>query len=301
MSGLITTLPLTRIQAGIKDYLELCKPRVVLLMILTTIVGMCLAAPGMIAWHILIFANLGIALAAGSAAVINHLVDRHIDRLMHRTKYRPIAQGKVAPKQALLFAVILAIISMLLLAVLVNVLTAALTFITLLGYAGFYTYYLKRATSQNIVIGGIAGAAPPLLGWVAVTNHIDPEALVLVLIIFVWTPPHFWALAIHRVNEYAKASIPMLPVTRGIAFTKLHVLLYTILLTGVTLLPFLMGMSRWIYLISVVLLNARFIYWALRLYINTHTKAAMPTFRYSIVYLMLLFVALLVDHYFYLS
>lgn len=287
-------------KASWRDFFELCKPRVVLLMLLTAIVGMCLAAPGKLSWQLFLFGNLGIGLAAGAAAAINHIVERHLDKLMRRTERRPLAQGKVSPQMALLFALFLAIASMLILITLVNILTAILTFMTLIGYAFIYTLYLKHATPQNIVIGGLAGAAPPLLGWVAITNHIDAGGLLLVLIIFVWTPPHFWALAIARIEDYASANIPMLPNTHGIAYTKLNVLLYTLLLSVTTLLPFVIGLSGWIYLVSTVLLNIVFIYWAIKLYKKPVKVIAMNTFFYSIWYLMLLFFALLVDHYFYL-
>lgn len=282
---------------SLRDYIILCKPRVVLLMILTSMVGMSLAPTAHFSWLIFLLGNIGIALIAGSAASINHLVDQHIDRLMHRTKNRPIVMGKVSPRNAIIFSAVLLIVGLFILIQFVNMLTAILTFLTLVGYAGVYTLYLKHATPQNIVIGGLAGAAPPLLGWVAMTGHIDPGALILLLIIFVWTPPHFWALAIDRVDEYAKADVPMLPVTHGIAFTKLNILLYTILLFAITLLPFAMGMSGWIYLIAAVLLGTRFLYWAIRLMRTDEPGVAMSVFRFSITYLMLLFVALVVDHF----
>lgn len=280
-----------------RDYLELCKPKVVALMLLTVVVGMYLAAPGWIALATLFASLVGIGFCAGSAATINHLVDKRIDAIMARTKQRPIAGGRVSVKQAMYFATILAVLGLAILILFVNTLTAALTFISLIGYAGIYTGYLKRATPQNIVIGGLAGAAPPMLGWTAVTNHLDPQALLLVLIIFTWTPPHFWALAIYRIEEYKNAEIPMLPVTHGVAFTKLNVLLYTILLLVVTALPFVVGMSGWFYLIGASLLGIRFLYWAIILYRSERAVVAMRTFRFSIVYLMMLFVFLLLDHY----
>lgn len=283
--------------ASMRDYLELCKPRVVALMILTSIVGMCLASPGWIPWKIFIFGNLGIALAAGSAAAINHLADYRIDLLMSRTKNRPLPKGKLAPIQVLAFAAILCILAMTMLTYFVNGLTAILTFASLIAYAGVYTYYLKHATSQNIVIGGIAGATPPLLGWVAVTGHIAPAAIVLTLIIFIWTPPHFWALAIARVDEYAKADVPMLPNTHGIPYTKVNIIYYTGLLFTATLLPFAMNMSGWIYLVCAIGLNLRFLQWVIRLKRSDSKAVAMATFRYSIAYLMYLFLALLIDHY----
>jgi heme o synthase len=283
-----------------RDYLELCKPRVVALMLLTALVGMYLASPGWVPLSTVLFSLLGIGCCAGSAAAVNHLVDRHIDTLMARTRHRPVANDRISVRQALSFAFILGSLGLALLVLFVNVLTAVLTFATLIGYAVIYTGYLKRATPQNIVIGGLAGAAPPLLGWTAVTNQLDPQALLLVLIIFTWTPPHFWALAIYRFDDYKNAKIPMLPVTHGIDFTKLQVLLYTILLMVVTLLPFVVGMSRGIYFFGALLLNGRFIYWGIRLYRSQQPLVAMQTFRFSISYLMLLFFLLLVDHYVYI-
>ena len=280
-----------------RDYLELCKPRVVALMLLTVVVGMYLAVPGWVPLFTLCTTLLGIGLCAGSAAAVNHLVDKRIDAIMARTKKRPIAQGRISVSQAIWFAIILGLIGLGVLNCFVNTLTAVLAFITIIGYAGVYTGYLKRATSQNIVIGGLAGAAPPLLGWTAVTNQLDPQALLLVLIIFTWTPPHFWALAIFRFEDYKHAEIPMLPVTHGIRHTKLNVLLYTILLLVVSVLPFIVGMSGWLYLVGALLLGVRFLYWAVELYRTDVAQVAMHTFRYSIIYLMLLFVFLLVDHY----
>jgi protoheme IX farnesyltransferase len=287
-----------RLAVDWRDYVVLCKPRVVLLMLLTVIVGMYLATPGWIDLSLICFTLLGVGLCAGSAAAINHLVDRHIDSIMARTKKRPVAHGRVSVSQALGFALIMGGFGLAVLIFFVNKLTALLTFITLIGYAGVYTGYLKRATSQNIVIGGLAGAAPPLLGWTAVTNHLDPQALLLVLIIFTWTPPHFWALAIYRFEEYKQAQIPMLPVTHGIQFTKLNIYLYTILLLVVSILPFTVGMSGWLYLVSALGLGFRFLFWAHKLYRTEKAVVAMQTFRFSIVYLMLLFVFLLIDHYF---
>lgn len=280
-----------------RDYIELCKPRVVALMLLTVVVGMYLATPGWVPITILCASLLGIGLCAGSAAAINHLVDKRIDSMMSRTKNRPVAHGRISVTQALWFATILGVIGLAVLNYFVNTLTAILTFITIIGYAGIYTGYLKRATSQNIVIGGLAGAAPPLLGWTAVANQLDPQALLLVLIIFTWTPPHFWALAIYRFEDYKHAEIPMLPVTHGIRYTKLNVLLYTVLLLVVSVLPFVVGMSGWLYLVGALLLGMRFLYWAAVLYRSKQPIIAMRTFRFSIVYLMLLFVFLLIDHY----
>lgn len=280
------------------DYYEMCKPNVVLLMLLTSLVGMFMAVPGMVPWPVLIWGNLGIAMAAGAAAVVNHVIDRRIDGKMGRTHNRPVAKGKVQPNHALMFAAVMALVGISILYVLVNPLTAWLTLASSIGYAFIYTGYLKRATPQNIVIGGIAGAMPPLLGWTAVTNSLDANALLLVLIIYAWTPPHFWALAIHKRDEYAKVEIPMLPVTHGLEFTGLQVFLYTLLMIIATMLPYVVGMSGFIYLVGVTLLNIRFLYWAWRLYRGAYKQVAMKTFWYSIIYLMLLFVLLLVDHYF---
>lgn len=280
-----------------RDYYELTKPKVVMLMILTSVIGMLLAVPGMVPLDVLLIGNLGIALCAGSAAAVNHLVDRSIDQKMSRTLNRPVAKGRVEPLQALLFAGVIGVLGMVLLVVFINTLTAVLTLISLLGYALVYTLFLKRATPQNIVIGGIAGAAPPLLGWTAVTGSVDGHALLLVLIIFAWTPPHFWALAVHRKDEYAKADIPMLPVTHGEQYTKLHIFLYTIIMVLVTLLPFITGMLSWIYLVGAVVLGAGFLYWSLMLMISKREGLGMETFKYSIIYLMVLFVVMLADHY----
>ena len=284
------------IEKSWRDYLELCKPRVVALMLLTVVVGMYLAVPGFVPLMTVMMSLIGIGLCAASAAVINHIVDKKIDSIMARTSNRPLVTGKVASKNALYFAFIIGVLGLLVLGSFVKILTACLTFLTLIGYAGFYTGYLKRATPQNIVIGGLAGAAPPLLGWTAVTNHLDPCALLLVLIIFTWTPPHFWALAIYRLEDYKNASIPMLPVTHGVDYTKLHIVLYTILLFIVTLLPCAVGMSGVIYLIGAVLLNLRFLYWAILLYRSQKNNVALKTFRFSIVYLLMLFVFILLDH-----
>lgn len=284
--------------AAWRDYLELTKPRVVALMLLTSVIGMLLAVPGMVPLDVLVMGNLGIALCAGSAATVNHLVDRHIDNKMARTFNRPVAQGRVEPRQALLFALVLGAAGMSMLLGFINVLTAWLTLASLLGYALIYTLFLKRATPQNIVIGGLAGAAPPLLGWTAVTGEMSGHALLLVLIIFAWTPPHFWALAVHRREEYAQAGIPMLPVTHGEQYTKLHILLYTLILFAVSLLPYVTRMSGWLYLLGAVLLGGGFLYHALRLMWGRNPDAGMDTFRYSIVYLMVLFVVILLDHYF---
>ncbi|MCB1646824.1 MAG: heme o synthase [Pseudomonadales bacterium] len=287
----------TKDTAGWRDYLEMCKPRVVLLMLLCSMVGMFLATPGMVPWDILIFGNLGIALVAGSAAALNHLMDSRIDADMARTRNRPMAQGRVTQTQGAVFVAATGVLGTLILAVLINPLTAWLNIASWIGYGVIYTVYLKRATPQNIVIGGLFGAAPPLFGWTAVTNSIDPGGLLLVLIIFAWTPPHFWALAIDRKKEYEKVDIPMLPVTHGVEYTKLHILLYTIIMILVTILPFLIGMSNILYLASALILGGIFLYWSLVLLKGDNRKAPMETFRYSIVYLMLLFLALLLDHY----
>lgn len=281
-----------------RDYYELTKPRVVTLIVFTAVVGMFLATPGWPGGMALIFGTLGIGLAASSAAVINHVLDARIDEKMLRTRARPMPQGKMTERQAFLFAGLLCVASMTMLALLVNPLTAVLTFASLIGYAVVYTAYLKRATPQNIVIGGAAGAAPPVLGWTAVTGEIHSDALLLFLIIFVWTPPHFWALAIARKEEYQKADIPMLPVTHGNAFTRLHILLYTILLVLITIMPYLSGMSGLIYLAAALVLGGMFLYYALRLRRDQSIELPMQVFRFSINYLMLLFAALLIDHYF---
>ncbi len=284
-----------------QDYLELCKPKVVALILLTAIVGMFLAVPGMVPLDILIIGTLGIGMASGAAAVVNHVVDAQIDAKMARTLNRPVATGVIEPKKALIFAAVLACASMFMLSVWVNTLTAVLTFFGLVGYAFVYTMYLKRATPQNIVVGGLSGAIPPLLGWVSVTGadgQIPPNALLLVLIIFVWTPPHFWALAIHRRDDYAKANIPMLPVTHGIEFTKTSIIFYTVLLLLSTLLPYLTKMFGLIYLLGSTVLGIIFLIYALQLKFADKPGLAMKTFGFSIVYLMILFVVMLVDHYF---
>nr|WP_314875404.1 heme o synthase [uncultured Pseudomonas sp.] len=293
----MATVLSTRQQASWRDYVELTKPKVVLLMLITSLVGMFLATRAGVPWTVLLFGNLGIGLCAGAAAAVNHVVDRRIDGLMARTHKRPLADGRIAPMAALAFALLLAVLGMSVLLVFTNALTAWLTLASLLGYAVLYTGFLKRATPQNIVIGGLAGAAPPLLGWVAVTGQISAEPLLLVLIIFAWTPPHFWALAIHRKEEYAKAAIPMLPVTHGEAYTKLHILLYTWVLLAASLLPFAIHMSGLLYLACALLLGLGFVRWAWVLYRGTRPHAAIKTFKYSIVYLFALFIALLVDHY----
>jgi protoheme IX farnesyltransferase len=281
----------------INDYYELCKPRVVMLIVFTAIVGMFLAVPGLPPMSALIWGTLGIALQAASAAAINQIIDRNIDARMARTCGRPLVTGNLGMTESIAFATVLGLAGFAVLWLLVNPLTAVLTQVTLVGYAGIYTLFLKRATPQNIVIGGAAGAAPPVLGWAAVSGSIDPDALILFLIIFVWTPPHFWALAIERCEEYAKVGIPMLPVTHGVEFTRLQVLLYTLLLTAVTLMPFATGMSGFLYLGGALLLNAVFLYYAWQLKFAPRPGLAMKTFGYSIVYLMGIFSLLLADHY----
>ncbi len=284
-----------------RDFLELTKPKVSLLIVFTAIVGMVLASPGMVPLSALIFGTVGIAMASGSAAAFNHVVDRRIDEQMARTRRRPLPTGHLLKRQAVIFASSLGVGSMLVLWPTVGGLTAALTFCSLIGYAIVYTMWLKRATPQNIVIGGAAGAAPPVLGWAAVTHTIDPHALLLFLIIFTWTPPHFWALAIARRDDYAKVGIPMLPVTHGIPHTRLQIVLYTILLVLSTLLPVLTGMSGLIYLVAAIALNGRFLYFVLALQRGVKPDLPMRTFRFSINYLLLLFAALIIDHYFPIS
>ncbi len=278
------------------DYFELTKPRVVALIVFTAVIGMFLAVPGIPPWQALVFGNLGIWLAASSAAAINHLLDRRIDEKMARTSHRPLPSGSLSGRQVLVFALILGALSMLLLSLFVNWLTAVLTFFSLIGYAVIYTVYLKHATPQNIVIGGAAGAAPPVLGWVAVTGEVHAYALLLFLIIFVWTPPHFWALAIFRREDYARAMVPMLPVTHGVEYTRWQILFYTILLVLVTLLPYFSGMSGVFYLGGVLVLDVVFLYYAIRMLNPPNEAYAMKVFGYSIWYLMILFAFLLIDH-----
>jgi protoheme IX farnesyltransferase len=283
--------------AGWRDYLEMCKPRVVLLMLLCAFVGMYVATPGMVVpLDILVLAMLGIALVAGSAAVVNHIADAHIDAQMARTQDRPMATGRVTASQAVAFAACTGSVGMAVLWFGVNPLTAWLNLASWVGYGLIYTLFLKRATPQNIVIGGLFGAAPPLFGWTAVTNSIEAGGLLLVLIIFVWTPPHFWALALDRKEEYSKVGVPMLPVTHGESTTRLHILFYTVALVFVSLLPVYIGMSGWLYGVGAVVLGAGFLYWSLLLWRNTDARAPLQTFHYSIWYLGLLFVVLLVDH-----
>lgn len=283
-------------QVSWKDYITLCKPKVVLVMLITAAVGMFLAVPGMPDLSKVVLGLMGIALSAGSAAAVNHVMDRKIDEKMARTKGRPLPQGRLSPQQAICFAAVIGVTGITILVVWVNPLTAWLTLAALMGYAVVYTVWLKRATPQNIVIGGIAGAAPPLLGWTSVTGAMEPDSLLLVLIIFAWTPPHFWSLCIARLKDYEKAGVPMLPVTHGEAYTKVQILLYSLLMILTTLFPYMTGMSGLIYLVAVSLLNIRFMYWVYRLW-HKPQGVPMTLFKYSINYIMLLFIALLVDHY----
>ena len=291
------TSPRRPLLAVWRDYYILTKPRVVQLLVFTAIVGMFLATPGLVPWDVLIFGSLGIGLAAASGAVVNHVLDQRIDAKMTRTRTRPLPTGRLNERDAFVFALVLGVTGLTTLALLINPLTAILTFISLIGYAVVYTVFLKRATPQNIVIGGAAGAAPPILGWAAVTNEVSGYALLLFLIIFTWTPPHFWALAIARKDDYEKAGVPMLPVTHGIEMTKSFILSYTILLVIVSVLPYLTGMSGVFYLLGAVLLGSGFLYYAARLKLVEHDDVAMKTFAYSITYLIALFSFLLVDHY----
>ncbi|MDA7709594.1 heme o synthase [Gammaproteobacteria bacterium] len=281
----------------IKSYYLLCKPNVVYMMLICALVGMLLAEDTVSSIPTIIIALLGIALCSGSAAAINQVIDRKADAAMTRTDQRPLPQGELSAFHASCFALVIGILGAIILFVFINTLTMILTLASLVGYAFIYTVYLKRATPQNIVIGGLAGAAPPLLGWASISNTIDPYALLLVLIIFVWTPPHFWALAIYRKDEYAKESIPMLPVTHGVAFTKLQIVLYTIILFIVSILPYIVLMSGGIYLVSAVILSSIFLYYSIKLYFSDDDAIAMKTFNFSIYYIFLIFVALLLDHY----
>ena len=281
----------------IKSYYQLCKPNVVYMMLICAFVGMLLAEDSVSSFSKIYIALFGIALCSGSAAAINQVIDRKADAAMTRTDQRPLPQGELSAFHASCFAFVIGVLGALILYFFVNTLTMVLTLASLIGYAFIYTVYLKRATPQNIVIGGLAGAAPPLLGWASISNSIDPYALLLVLIIFVWTPPHFWALAIYRKEEYAKESIPMLPVTHGVAFTKLQIVLYTIILFIVSILPYVVLMSGEIYLVSSVILSSIFLYYSIKLYITDDDSIAMKTFNFSIYYIFLIFIALLADHY----
>jgi protoheme IX farnesyltransferase len=280
-----------------RDYLEITNPKVVLLLVFTALVGMALAVPLWLPLQETVFGLLGIGMAASSAAAINHVIDQRTDAIMKRTANRPIPQGALSTRQCLAFACLLGLAAMVMLVVLVNTLTAVLTFFSLIGYAIVYTVYLKRATPQNIVIGGAAGAMPPVLGWAAVTNEVTAGALLLFLIVFIWTPPHFWALAIHRRDDYAKVDIPMLPVTHGIPFTRVQILLYTVLLVIVTVMPYLILMSGPVYLVAALVLGAMFLYHVWKLFDDKAVKQPMRTFVFSINYLMWLFGVMLIDHY----
>ena len=281
----------------LKNYLELTKPKVVLMMLITAIIGMLLASKSLPSLYLIIISMIGIGLCASSAATINQIIDRNIDANMARTSNRPLPQGEITTFNASLFAFALMIVGTAILVSQVNTLTAVLTVASLIGYAFIYTVFLKRATPQNIVIGGLAGAAPPLLGWTSVTNSIDPNALLLVLIIFVWTPPHFWALAIYRKEDYARESIPMLPVTHGVRFTKLQIILYTVLLVLVSLLPYIVLMSGNVYLFSALGLGLFYLYSSIKMYLTDDEEYPMTSFKYSIYYIFLIFFALLVDHF----
>jgi protoheme IX farnesyltransferase len=281
----------------IRSYYLLCKPNVVYMMLICALVGMLLAEDSVSSISTIMVALVGIALCSGSAAAINQVIDRNADAAMTRTDKRPLPQGELSVFHASSFAFVIGVLGALVLYIYINTLTMVLTLASLIGYAFIYTVYLKRATPQNIVIGGLAGAAPPLLGWAAISNTIDPYALLLVLIIFVWTPPHFWALAIYRKDEYAKESIPMLPVTHGVAFTKLQIVLYTIILFIVSVLPYIVLMSGFVYLISAIALSSIFMYYSIKLYFSDDDAVAMKTFNFSIYYIFLIFVALLCDHY----
>ena len=285
-------------RAGWKDYFDLCKPKVVALLLLTAVVGVVLASPpGEISLFVLVVSTVGIGLAAAAGAVINQLVERESDARMARTENRPLPRGKVKQQNAFIFAIMLAAASVFMLTAWINTLTAVLTFASMIGYAVVYTMYLKKATPQNIVIGGLAGATPPLLGWTSVTNSVDPHALILVLIIYTWTPPHFWALAIHRRDDYAKVNLPMLPVTHGVEFTKYSIFGYTILMILVTILPYLIIERGLIYLVAALGLGGYFMYMVLKLMFAEQPNTAIKTFVYSINYLMMLFVAMVIDHY----
>ena len=281
------------------QFYELTKPRVVALIIFTAIVGMFLSVQGLPPLDLIFWGILGIGMASAAGAAINQLFDSEADSVMKRTRLRPLPTGQLSTNQALMFALVLATVAMVILVAKVNILTAVLTFASLIGYAVIYTVYLKHATPQNIVIGGAAGAAPPVLGWAAITGEISSDALLLFLIIFVWTPPHFWALALYRHHDYAKAGIPMLPVTHGQKFTRLNILLYTILLAAVSIMPFAVQMSGWLYLVGVLILNIVFLYYTVKLYRSYNDLLARKTFVYSIQYLAMLFALMLVDHYAY--
>ena len=280
-----------------RQFYALTKPRVTMLAVFCAVIGMFLATPGMVPWRVLFAGTAGIGLLAGAAFAINCLIEQEIDAKMARTRARPLPRGELTSLQTVVFAGVIGGIGMFLLYGYVNALTMWLTFGTFVGYAIVYTILLKPATPQNIVIGGLSGAMPPLLGWTAVTGEVAPEALLLVLIIYAWTPPHFWALALYRTEDFTRAGLPMLPVTHGQKFTRLHVLLYTLILIASTVLPFVYGMSGWIYLAAALVLDGMFLYYAVRIYVAYSDRLAQQTFRYSVVYLACLFTALLLDHY----
>ena len=300
MTGATITMNLQRLSINCRSFFIMCKPRVTALIVFTAMIGMFLATPGMVPLDLLVAATVGIALASGAAAAFNCLIEQKIDALMARTRARPLPTGQVGSIQTAIFATVVGSIGLGILYWYINPLTMWLTFATFIGYAVIYTIFLKPATPLNIVIGGASGAMPPVLGWAAVTNTIAPEALILFLIIFAWTHPHFWALALYRRSEYAKSGLPMLPITHGEEFTRLHILLYTVILVTVTLMPCATGMSGWIYLVSALALDGVFLWYAVQIYRAYSDDLAKRAFRYSILYLMLLFAALLLDHYFYI-
>ncbi len=298
MTAATISLSLQRFGVSCRSFFLLCKPRVSALIVFTAMIGMFLATPGMVPWDILLAATVGIALSSGAAAAFNCLIEQEIDARMARTRARPLPTGQVTSWQTAIFATVVGSIGLGILYIWVNPLTMWLTFATFLGYAVIYTIFLKPANPLNIVIGGASGAMPPILGWAAVNNVVSPESVILFLIIFAWTPPHFWALALYRREEYAKSGLPMLPVTHGEEFTRMHILLYTIVLVTITFLPNAVAMSGWIYLVSAIVLNAIFMWYAVEIYRNYSDELAKRTFRFSILYLTLLFAALLLDHYF---
>jgi heme o synthase len=299
--GVSTAIPLENVGLSAKNFFVMCKPRVTMLIVFTAIIGMFMAVPGMVQWQLLLATTIGIAFSSGAAAAFNCLIEHKIDAVMARTRARPIPTGQLSSKETMVFATILGATGLAILYFWVNPLTMWLTFATFIGYAVIYTVFLKPATPMNIVIGGASGAMPPILGWAAIHNSVSPEALIMFLIIFTWTPPHFWALALYRREEYAKVGMPMLPVTHGEAFTLLHILLYTVILVLVAFMPFALGMSGVIYLISAGILNAIFLAYAVGLYRKYSDDLAKRTFKYSIIYLTLIFAALLLDHYFYIA
>jgi protoheme IX farnesyltransferase len=294
---IIVTNQIKNLMHQFKIFFPLCKPRVTSLIVFTALIGMFLATPNMVPLPLLLATTIGIAFASGAAAAFNCLIEHKIDAVMARTRARPLPTGQVSSMETMVFATLLGLTGLAILYIYVNPLTMWLTLATFVGYAVIYTVFLKPATPMNIVIGGASGAMPPILGWAAVTNTVSPESLIMFLIIFAWTPPHFWALALYRREEYAKVGMPMLPVTHGEAFTLLHILLYTIILIVVSLMPYGLGMSGMIYLVSVIILDAIFLAYVMALYKKYSDDLAKRTFRYSIIYLTLLFAALLVDHY----